>query len=101
MTTVYDARLAGIATAVGLTLDDLLGEMNQQPLCPLIPQFVKRPQQAQFEQRLQRTDRLGGRKVLFLRPGPDALIAEEIQADIEPSAHLHPPPAASPFLPVA
>jgi hypothetical protein len=49
MTTVYDARLTAIAAAVGLTFDDLLGEMNQQPLCTLIPQFVKRPQQAQFE----------------------------------------------------
>src|SRR5258708_24837738 len=99
MTTVYDARLAGIATAVGLTFDDLLGEMNQQPLCPLIPQFVKRPQQAQFEQRLQRTDRLGGRKVVLLRPGPDGLIAEEIQGISSASATCIKRPASVPFDP--
>ena len=52
-----DARLAassGVAAAIGLAFDDLLGEVNQHAFGPVILQFVKRPQQAQFEQRLQR-----------------------------------------------
>jgi hypothetical protein len=29
--------LAGISARVGLTLDDLFGESNQHPFCPMIP----------------------------------------------------------------
>ncbi len=45
----------GVPAAIGLTLDDPLGELNQHPFGPVILQFVKRPQQPQIEQRLQRT----------------------------------------------
>lgn len=48
--------LTRIPATVGLTLDDLFGQMNQQPFCPLLTQFVKRPQQPQFEQRGERFD---------------------------------------------
>ncbi len=51
-------RLAGVAAAAGLASDDLLGEMNQHSLGPDVAEFVKRPQQAQFEQRLQRAGTL-------------------------------------------
>ena len=53
------SRLAGISAGVGLTLDDLFGQPNQHPSCAVIPQFVKGPQQAQFQQRLQRTQPVG------------------------------------------
>jgi hypothetical protein len=37
---------------VGLAPDDLFGQISQHPPCPMIPQFAKSPQQAQFEQRI-------------------------------------------------
>ena len=42
-------QLAGIPATVGLPFDNLLGQMDQHPLCPMIPQFVKSSQQAQSE----------------------------------------------------
>jgi hypothetical protein len=40
------ARLARVSAAIGLTFDQPFGEMNQHPLCSMIPQLVKRPQPA-------------------------------------------------------
>jgi hypothetical protein len=56
--------LAGVAVAIGLASDHLLGEMDQHPLAAMVLQFAKRPQQAQVEQRLQRTAALLRRMVL-------------------------------------
>jgi hypothetical protein len=40
------ARLSRVSAAIGLTFDKPFGEMNQHPLCSMIPQLVKRPQPA-------------------------------------------------------
>jgi hypothetical protein len=50
--------LTAISTTAGLAFDQPFGEMNHRLFRSTIVQFVKSPQQPQFEQRLQQTETL-------------------------------------------
>src|SRR5258705_5737606 len=75
--------LSGIAATVVLPFDNLLGQMDQHPLCPMIQQFVKSSQQAQSEKRLQRIETRCRCKVAFRLLGSCGLAAAEFKGDVE------------------